>query len=182
MPPEYSYVENLLYHVVVEEILDEEAYKQRIDDDRAKAEADAASLRERLPQVQALASETLKSYKNGSLQVQSSPNGVLYTIHEEGAGQLPSKDRMVTVQYYGVLVNEERSFDNSFRAGRGFPFRIGKGEVIPGWDEAIPLLPVGTKASLFIPSELAYGETGFGNEIPPNSELYFYVEIEELFY
>ena len=89
---------------------------------------------------------------------------------------------MVTVQYYGLLVDDGSSFDNSFRAGRGYTFRLGRGEVIPGWDEAIPLLPVGTKASLFIPSALAYGETGYAGAIPPNAELYFYVEVEELFY
>ena len=68
-------------------------------------------------------------------------------------------------------------FDNSFSRGEPFVFPLGAGQVIKGWDEGLALLPKGTKATLFIPYELGYGETGSPPSIPPRSELIFYVEV-----
>ena len=58
-------------------------------------------------------------------------------------------------------------------------FPVGVGNVIPGWDEALTMLPEGTKATLFIPSNLAYGDQQSG-PIPANSDLVFYIEFQKI--
>ena len=109
-------------------------------------------------------------------------DGVKYIIHELGDGVLPTRDRMVTMQYYGRLVSNGKSFDNSYRSGRGLSFRVKRDAIIEGWHDAVTHLPVGSKASLFIPSEMGYGAQGSPPDIPPGAELYFYVTVDELFY
>jgi FKBP-type peptidyl-prolyl cis-trans isomerase FklB len=66
-------------------------------------------------------------------------------------------------------------FDNSYKRGEPATFQVGG--VIKGWTEGLQLMPVGSKWQLFIPSDLAYGERGAGQTIPPNSTLVFDVEI-----
>jgi FKBP-type peptidyl-prolyl cis-trans isomerase len=75
------------------------------------------------------------------------------------------------------MLTNGKKFDDSFERGTPIPFTLGVGQVIQGWDEGIALLKEGDKAVLFIPSELGYGETGAGADIPPNAELVFYVEL-----
>ena len=71
-------------------------------------------------------------------------------------------------------------FDNSLSRGMPFSFALGRGMVIPGWDEGIALLKEGGKAFLFVPPALGYGEAGSPPVIPANSELIFYVELEKV--
>ena len=68
-------------------------------------------------------------------------------------------------------------FDSSFKRNQPIEFSIGVGQVIPGWDEGIALLNKGAKATLIIPSDLAYGAAGAGGVIPPNATLKFEVEL-----
>lgn len=182
LPVGYEDVQSLNYVVVVSETMDEAAYKAGIAKQQEEEKAAMTKLKERLPEVSELTKKTLTAYKNGSLELEETPSGLKYHIHEAGTGDTPTKDRMLTMQYFGALVDSETPFDNSFDRGRGFSFRVGQGGVIPGWDEAALFLPIGTKASLFIPSELGYGERGYPPSIPANEELYFYVEAEELLY
>ncbi len=182
LPQGYEDVKSLNYVVVVKEKMDETTYKAQIAEQQEQEMAEMSLIKERVPEVKELAEETISAYKNGSLQVQETPSGLKYYIHEAGDGETATKDRMLTMLYYGALVSDASSFDNSFAKGRGYPFRVGQGSVIPGWDEAALLLPVGSKASLFIPPSLGYGDRGFPPTIPANSELYFYVEPVELFY
>ena len=181
LPPEYAEVKNFSYAVIVDERLDETGYKARIAEQQAEQEAEMAALKARKPEVVSLVEQTLKDYNNGTLNVEETPTGLQYYIHELGTGDTPVNNGMLTMQYYGALTESGEEFDNSFDRGRGIPFRVGTGGVIPGWDEAALLLPVGTKASLFIPSELAYGERGSAPVIGPNANLYFYVEAVEFF-
>jgi FKBP-type peptidyl-prolyl cis-trans isomerase len=84
----------------------------------------------------------------------------------------------VVVHYVGTTLAEGKEFDNSRQRNQPFSFAVGMGMVIPGWDEGLQLLPVGTKATLLIPSKLAYGEQGApGSPIGPNSALVFEVEV-----
>ena len=69
------------------------------------------------------------------------------------------------------------SVDSSRERGQPFQFILGQGQVIPGWDEGIALLRVGSTAQLRIPPQLAYGPQGAGGVIPPNAELIFEVEL-----
>lgn len=182
LPLGYEYVENFYYNITVVEKLDEAKYKARIAEQQQADIAMMEKLKERFPAVQALAQQTLSDYKAGKLETLTTEKGVQYYFHERGAGDMPTNGRMVTMQYYGALVSNGESFDNSFERGRGYPFRVGEGSVIAGWDDATVNLPVGSKVSLFIPPAMGYGENGFPPEIPANSELYFYVEVEEMFY
>lgn len=79
------------------------------------------------------------------------------------------------MHYHGILGG--RSFDSSYERNQPFSFVIGQNQVIKGWEEGIPLLPVGTKAVLIIPPDLGYGQDGAPPVIPPNATLTFYVEV-----
>lgn len=105
-------------------------------------------------------------------------SGLQYEITEKGTGEQPQAGDKVTVHYTGFLSDSAKTkFDSSVDKGQPFTFILGKGQVIPGWDEGIALLNVGDKAILTIPSDLAYGERGAGGVIPPNSDLIFDVEL-----
>lgn len=116
-------------------------------------------------------------YKAGELdaQIKTTASGLKYMMVEEGKGAKAEAGKTVDVNYYGVLTDGVM-FDNSFGRGQPISFPLGQGAVIKGWDEGIGLLKTGSKAVLFIPSELAYGPADKGT-IPPNSELIFYVEL-----
>lgn len=94
---------------------------------------------------------------------------------EAGEGDSPQAGDIVAVHYTGMLLDGS-VFDSSLTRGEPIEFRLGKGQVIAGWDEGIAMLKAGSKARLVIPSELGYGERGSGS-IPPNSTLVFDVEL-----
>lgn len=104
-------------------------------------------------------------------------SGLQYQIIKEADGAKPTKNDKVKVHYHGMLI-DGRVFDSS--VDRGEPASFGVTQVIPGWVEALQLMPVGSKWKLFIPSELAYGERGAGQMIAPNSTLIFDVELLEI--
>lgn len=120
-----------------------------------------------------------RRYREGALadQLQTTASGLEYIIHERGTGALPRPGQRVKVQYSGHRISDGGRFDNSFKRGEPFTFQLGAGRVIRGWDEGVALLPVGSKATLFIPADLGYGATGAGADIPPNADLAFYIEV-----
>lgn len=118
-----------------------------------------------------------EEYLAGDLEVKRTSQGLGYIIHEEGEGIAPRRGKQVSVHYLGMLVMDGSVFDESFSRGKAFSFKLGTGEVISGWDEGIDLLSVGDRATLFLPPKLGYGAIGAGPDIPPNSELIFYVEV-----
>ncbi len=106
--------------------------------------------------------------------VVSLPSGLQYSIMKKGEGEIPKAADKVNVHYHGTLING-KVFDSS--VDRGTPASFGVTQVIAGWVEALQLMPVGSKWKLFIPSALAYGERGAGENIPPFSTLVFEVEL-----
>ena len=105
------------------------------------------------------------------------PSGLQYAILKQGTGAKPSASDKVKCHYHGTLINGT-VFDSSVQ--RGEPATFGVSQVIPGWVEALQLMPVGSKWRLFIPSNLAYGEHGAGDVIEPNSTLIFDVELLDI--
>jgi FKBP-type peptidyl-prolyl cis-trans isomerase FklB len=105
--------------------------------------------------------------------VVTTASGLQYKIIKAGSGKKPSKLNEVKVHYKGTLINGTE-FDNSYK--RGEPITLPVGGVIPGWTEALQLMPVGSKWQLFIPAHLGYGNNQSG-PIPPGSTLIFDVEL-----
>ncbi len=106
--------------------------------------------------------------------VKTTASGLQYKILKAGTGPKPKAEDMVTAHYKGTLV-DGKEFDNSYK--RGEPLTIPVTGVIPGWTEALLMMPVGSKWQLTIPASLAYGEQGRPPVIAPNSTLLFDIEL-----
>jgi FKBP-type peptidyl-prolyl cis-trans isomerase len=121
---------------------------------------------------------TLAEYKSNTLgaRLQKTPSNLEYVLLEMGGGAQINKGDRIPTNYYGVLKTTGEMFDNSYSRGGATPFTVG--QMIPGFDEGLMLLKRGSKCIFFIPSVLGYGENAAGS-IPPNSDLVFYVHVEE---
>ena len=93
-----------------------------------------------------------------------------------GDGAEAVSGKKVTVHYVGTLTDGTK-FDSSRDRGKGFSFELGRGQVIKGWDQGVAGMKIGGMRKLTIPPEMAYGDKGFSNLIPPNSTLVFEVEL-----
>jgi len=95
---------------------------------------------------------------------------------EIGSGEEIKEGDLVSVHYKGTL-EDGKKFDSSYDRGEPIEYTFGIGQVIQGWEEGLKGIKVGGKRTLTIPSEMAYGERGAGNVIPPNATLIFDVEL-----
>ena len=123
------------------------------------------------------AGEEFLNINKGKAGVVTLPSGLQYQVLQKGEGPKPTASDKVKCHYHGTLINGT-VFDSSVQ--RGEPAVFGVSQVIPGWVEALQLMPVGSKWRLFIPSDLAYGEHGAGEDIEPNSALVFDVELLDI--
>ena len=123
------------------------------------------------------AGEEFLNINKGKAGVVTLPSGLQYQVLQKGEGPKPTASDKVKCHYHGTLLNGT-VFDSSVQ--RGEPAVFGVSQVIPGWVEALQLMPVGSKWRLFIPSDLAYGEHGAGEAIEPNSALVFDVELLDI--
>jgi len=105
------------------------------------------------------------------------PSGLQYIVLKEGTGPKPAAADKVKCHYEGTLI-DGTVFDSSIK--RGEPIEFAVTGVIPGWTEALQLMPVGSKWKLFIPSNLGYGDQGAGASIKPGSTLIFEVELLDI--
>ena len=110
--------------------------------------------------------------------VEVTESGLQYQVLREGDGPTPEADATVKVHYQGSMLDGE-TFDSSYE--RGEPVVFALNQVVPGWQEGIAMMPVGSKYRFWIPSELGYGEAGTpGGPIGPNEVLVFEVELLEI--
>ena len=105
------------------------------------------------------------------------PSGLQYQVVKEGSGPKPQATDKVKVHYQGSLL-DGKIFDSSIERGQPAEFTVNA--VIPGWIEALQLMPVGSKWKLFIPSDLGYGDNGAGADIKPGATLLFDVELLDI--
>jgi len=174
-------VNELFYDVVLVDVKSEEEFNKE------KAEEDKV-LQEKIASSQALVADIDKNIKQTILDFKTGKNkadvvttasGLKYIIHQAGNGDKPNAGQMIGVNYYGTLMDGTR-FDDSWSRGQDFSFPVGQSQVIKGWDEGVMNFPVGTKATLFIPYALAYGEARSPPTIPAKSDLVFYIEVNSI--
>ena len=102
------------------------------------------------------------------------PSGLQYKIIDAGTGAKPSKTDTVTVEYKGTLV-DGTVFDSTEKTGKPATFQVS--QVIPGWTEALQLMPAGSTWEIYVPSDLAYGPRSVGGPIGPNETLIFKIHL-----
>jgi FKBP-type peptidyl-prolyl cis-trans isomerase len=169
VPPFVKRDEMLYFNVGVVELFSEAELKQKMDAEKAKQEAEMATLKEK--EIKALQ----KYFAEKALEVKQEESGLFIAMISEGTGDAPTPGKKVQVHYTGTLLNGNK-FDSSVDRGQPFSFTLGKGQVIKGWDEGIAKLKPGSKAILGIPSSMAYGARSTGS-IPANSPLIFEVQL-----
>ena len=101
-------------------------------------------------------------------------DGLQYKIVKAGTGAKPGKDDTVTVEYTGRLISGE-VFDSTEKTGKPATFKLS--QVIPGWTEALQLMPAGSTWEVYVPSNLAYGQRSVGGPIGPNETLIFNIHL-----
>ena len=110
-------------------------------------------------------------------------SGLQYKIIKEGFGKVPDYDDEITIHYNGYLVDGHK-FDSSYDRGKPMTLRVDS--FIPGWQEALLMMPVGSKWEVYVPYNLAYGEPGIKGSklgeyvIPPSSTLIFEMELLDI--
>lgn len=107
--------------------------------------------------------------------VTTTASGLKYQDVKVGDGASPQMGQTVSVHYLGRLKDENGKEFNNFTSGRPIEFKLG--QVVPGWIEGLQTMKVGGKRNLWIPSKLGYGPAGKPPSIPPNSDLYFEIEL-----
>lgn len=111
--------------------------------------------------------------------VKPTASGLYYIEKKKGTGKKAEAGKTLVVHYTGTTI-DGKIFDSSLQRGKPLTFKLGQGGVIRGWDEAFTFMNEGGEARFIIPSDLAYGKTGYSNIILPYSTLVFEVELIEV--
>lgn len=124
--------------------------------------------------------QILQEYiKTNNLKAERTESGLYYIVTKKGTGENAKAGQTVKVHYTGTTLDGKK-FDSSVDRGQPFEFQLGQGQVIQGWDVGIALLNKGAKATLLIPSTMAYGERSPTPAIPSNGILKFDVELIDM--
>lgn len=110
----------------------------------------------------------------------SAPTHMVVKDLKTGSGAAAKSGDQVSVQYIGVLYDNGSKFDSSYDHGQPFSFKLGGGQVIPGWDQGVAGMKVGGRRELIIPPGLAYGAQGQPPTIPPNATLVFVIDLVKI--
>ncbi|HEX4870397.1 MAG TPA: FKBP-type peptidyl-prolyl cis-trans isomerase [Moraxellaceae bacterium] len=156
-----------------EPVLTEEEMKATLEAFKQKLAAQAYAKSKKEAEENKARSTAYLAENGKKLGVTTTTSGVQYEILNQGSGPKPKPSDTVKVHYEGKLIDGS-IFDSSLQRGEPATFRLD--QVIPGWTEALQLMPVGSKYRITLPPELAYGEQGAG-PIPANATLIFEVEL-----
>jgi FKBP-type peptidyl-prolyl cis-trans isomerase len=173
--------------LVIEALRDSLAGKEpRMDQEAAmevqrafaeKMQAKQAAKMQELATTNKAEGEAFLAKNKSASGVKATDSGLQYQVVKQGDGPKPAATDTVKVHYVGTLLDGTK-FDSS--VDRGQPAQFALNAVIPGWTEALQLMPVGSKYTLWIPSELGYGDRGTPGPIGPNATLKFEVELLEI--
>lgn len=169
MVPPYSTV---IYNVEVIDIVSKAEHEKKLAEEKKKAEA---TMENNKKQESALRTKYLQDKK---ITAKPTASGLIYVEKVKGTGARAVAGKTVKVHYTGTLLDGTK-FDSSRDRNEPFEFSLGQGQVIQGWDEGIAMMNVGGKATLIIPSNIAYGDRNAGS-IPPYSTLVFDVELMDV--
>lgn len=164
----------LYYEIELVKIMSNDEFQAKQADKNAKKQADAA-------QKEKGEGAAIQKYlkDNNITPTTTLPSGLIYVEKQAGKGPKAANGKKVKVQYTGKLL-DGKVFDSSVERGQPFEFTLGQRAVIEGWDLGIALMNQGGKATLIIPSKLAYKDKGAGDKIPPYAPLVFDVELVEV--
>jgi FKBP-type peptidyl-prolyl cis-trans isomerase len=178
--PGHEDVKAIVYTINAVEILDEATMQalQAAESEKQAKLMETGKARE--AEVKLTVDDLLKKYNAGELKkdIIKTNSGLEYYVVNKATGAKVQNGEMISVDYFGALISDGSSFDNSFGRGQKIQFTAGAGQMIKGWDEAMLLLNHGDISILFIPYQLAYGEAGRPPVIPEKANLTFYIEIE----
>jgi FKBP-type peptidyl-prolyl cis-trans isomerase FkpA len=166
MVPPYATV---IYDVDIVDIQSKADHEKQVAE---KKKAETAKLETNKNQEKAMRDKYLTEHK---ITAKPTASGLYYVEKVKGTGTRAAAGKKVKVHYTGTLLDGTK-FDSSRDRNEPFEFELGKGQVIKGWDEGIAMMNVGGKATLIIPSSIAYGERDMG-KIAPYSTLVFDVEL-----
>lgn len=169
MVPPYS---TIIYNVELVDITSKADHEKKLAEEKKKAEAEMENNKK---QESVLRAKYLQEKK---ITTKPNPSGLIFVEKVKGTGAKAEAGKTVKVHYTGTLLDGTK-FDSSRDRNEPFEFALGQGQVIKGWDEGIAMMNVGGKATLIIPSHIAYGERNAGS-IPPYSTLVFDVELLEV--
>lgn len=169
------------YTTAIEDVLKGNAPKISIEEASSLLETFFSKLEEQRQSAAKAAGEAAKSEGERFLAenakkpgVKVTASGLQYEVLQEGTGKAPKATDTVRCHYHGTLI-DGTVFDSSYQ--RNQPADFGLNQVIAGWTEGVQLMKEGAKYRLYLPYNLAYGEHGAGNTIPPYAALIFDVEL-----
>ena len=153
-------ISQLEYDVKLVDIKTEAEYAADMEVEAKERNEKIAASQALVPEIEKSIKMTIEDFKSGKNkdQVITTASGLKYIVHTTGSGEKPEIGKLVSVNYYGSLMDGTR-FDDSWSRGQEFSFPIGQGQVIKGWDEGIALMKVGGKVKLIIPEDWGMGRT-----------------------
>ncbi len=189
-PPFIKPKSYMVFVLKIVKVMDQKAFQQEMEKDRAKADVEKNVLKgAELPAIK-------KYLADNHLHPDSTKSGVMYVIQTQGAGPIAQKGDTVSVNYVGRLLNgkvfdtndttiakQNKLFDIQRKMQGGyaaFKYPVGEHQVIDGWDDFFLTAKKGTKATIIIPSRLAYRDVEKGQVIPAYSTLVFNVELVDV--
>lgn len=166
-PPGMDSLDYIYFHLKLNEIVSADEMQRRKDE-----EARAALEKERV---------NMENYlRENYPDAIPAESGLYYYRRKIGTGDLPKTGQMVKVHYTGYFLDGTK-FESSYDRGEPYEFRLGLGQVIPGWDEGVGYMRKGELGVLILPSKLAYGERGSPGGIPPYTPLVFELEMVDFY-